>query len=142
MRAHKLLLTFFPKMPEDACSEILEHGFQKGSGRVGRSGTLEDNIKVQLAVNAHIRHRLTQYDAILAANKGQDAKLVVREIVNGQVQAIADSWRATSSQAGDSLPRTPVPKDPAAILEANRQRRIRTSKIQTTTADASPRGSS
>lgn len=134
VRAHKLLLTFFPRMPEGACSEILEHGFQKGSGRVGRSGTLEDNIKVQLAVNAHIRHRLTQYDAILAANKGQDAKLAAREVVNGQVQAIADSWRAPSSQAGVSVLRTPVPKDSAAILEANRQRRIRTSKAQTTTA--------
>ena len=121
-------------MPEGACSEILEHGFQKGSGRVGRSGTIEDKIKVQLAVNAHIRHRMTQYDAILAANKGQDAKLAAREIVNGQVQAIADSWRATSSQAGDSESRTPVPKDSAAILEANRQRRIRTSKAQTTTS--------
>ena len=121
-------------MPEGACSEILEHGFQKGSGRVGRSGTLGDKIKVQLAVNAHIRHRMTQYDAILAANKGQDAKLAAREIVNGQVQAIANSWRATSSQAGDSESRTPVPKDSAAILEANRQRRIRTSKAQTTTA--------
>ena len=134
VRAHKLLLTFFPKMPEGACSEILEHGFQKGSGRVGRSGTIEDKMKVQLAVNAHIRHRMTQYDAILAANKGQDAKLAAREIVNGQVQAIADSWRATSSQAGDSESRTPVPKDSAAILEANRQRRIRTSKAQTPTA--------
>lgn len=50
--------------------EILEHGFQKGSGRVGRSQILEDRLKVQLAVNAHIRHRLTQYDSILAAHKG------------------------------------------------------------------------
>ena len=127
-RAHELLLTFFPNIPDGACSEILEHGFQKGSGRVGRSRQLEDRLKVQLAVNAHIRHRLTQYDSILAASKGRNAKLAARETVYGQVQAIADTWR-------DPNPRTPAPKDSAATLEANRQRRIRNSKAQKLTAN-------
>ena len=130
-----MLLTFFPRIPEGACLEILEHGFQKGSGRVGRSGTLEDKLKVQLAVNAHIRHRLTQYDSILAVNKGQDAKLAAREKVHDQVQAIADSWRATSSQALGAKSRMPVPKDSAATLKANRQRRTRTRKAKTSAAD-------
>ena len=123
-----MLLKFFPNIPEGACSEILEHGFQKGSGRVGRSRTLEDKLKVQLAVNAHIRHRLTQYDSILAANKGPDAKLTAREMVYGQVQAIADTWR-------DSKSRMPAPRNPAATLEANRQRRIRESEARRTTAN-------
>lgn len=123
-----MLLKYFPKIPEDACSEILEHGFQKGSGRVGRSRTLEDKLKVQLAVNAHIRHRLTQYDSILAANKEPDAKLTAREMVYGQVQAIADTWR-------DPKPRILEPRNPAATLEANRQRRIRESEARRTTAN-------
>ena len=122
-------------MPEDARIEILEHGFQKGSGRVGRSQTLEDESKVQLAVNAHIRHRLTQYDSILAANKGQDVKLAAREMVHGQVQAIADSWRATGSQARFKKSWTFVPKDSAATLEANRQRRAQQNKAQITPAN-------
>lgn len=134
-QAHKLLLGFFPNIPEGACKEILEHGFQKGSGRVGRSQTLEAKLKVQLAVNAHIRHCLTQYDSILAASKGQDAKLAAREIVHGQVQAIADSWRTTSSQAGNSKSRTSEPRGSAATLEANRQRRSQRSKAQITTTD-------
>lgn len=102
---------------------------------MGRSQTLEAKLKMQLAVHAHIRHRLTQYDSILAANKGQDAKLAAREIVHGQVQAIADSWRTTSSQAGKSKSRTSEPRGSAATLEANRQRRSQRSKAQTTTTD-------
>lgn len=121
-------------MPEGDCAEILEHGFQKGSGRVGRSQILEDNLKVQLAVNAHIRHRLTQYDSLMVTNKGQDAKLKARETVYSQVQAIAGSWRATSSQTSISKPHSSVPKNAAAILEANRQRRTRQIMAQTSPA--------
>ena len=130
VQAHKFILEFFPNIPEGACTEILEHGFQKGSGRVGRSQKLEERLKVQLAVHAHIRHRLTQYDSILAAKKGQDVKLAAREMVYGQVQAIADSWRATGSQGWNSKSRTSEPRDSAAILEANRQRRRRRRKAQ------------
>ncbi len=130
-----MLLEFFPNIPECACAEILEHGFRKGSGRVGRSKTLENKLKVQLAVNAHIRHRLTQYDSILAANKGQDAKLAAREIVYGQVIEIADSWRATSFQVSNPKLRTSAPKSSAATLEANRQRRTKRSNSQTPPAD-------
>lgn len=117
-------------MPEAACTEILGHGFQKGSGRVGRSQKLENRLKVQLAVNAHIRHRLTLYDSILAADKGQDAKLTAREMVYSQVQAIADSWRATSSRAGSLIHKTSAPRGSAATLEANRQRRTLRDKAQ------------
>lgn len=130
-----MLLEFFPNIPKEACTEILEHGFQKGSGRVGRSQILEDKLKVQLAVNAHIRHRLTLYDSILAAAKGQDAKLTAREMVYGEVQAIADSWRAATPQTWISKSRTSVPTGSAARLEANRQRRTQQRKAQINDAD-------
>ena len=122
-------------MPESACTKILEHGFQKGSRRVGRSRKLEDRVKVRLAVNAHIRHCLTQYDSILANNKGYDAKITAREIVYDQVQAIAESWRGCMSKGKDSKPRTPVSADSAATLEVNRQRRIRASTANATTLE-------
>ncbi len=128
-QAHKLLLDFFPNIPETNCSEILQHGFQKGSGRVGRSQILEDKLKVHLAVNAHIRHRLTQYDSILATNKEQDAKPAAREMVYNQVQAIADSWRASRPS------RTLRSSGSATILEDNRQRRNRRSEAQIKSAD-------
>lgn len=130
-----MLRRFFPNIPEDAYIEILEHGFRKGSGRVGRSQTIEDELKVRLAVNAHIRHGLTQYDSILAANKGQDFKLAAREMVHDQVQAIADSWRARSSQARSLHCRTSSPKDSAAILKANRRRRRQKTKAQLIPSD-------
>ena len=110
---------------------MLEHGFLKGSGRAGRSRELEDRLKVQLAVNAHIRHCMTQYDSILANNKGHDAKLTAREIVYDQVQAIADSWRRCVSKGRHSKPAL-VSGDSAATLEANRQRRIRASTARIT----------
>ena len=133
-----MLLTFFPNMPDDACKEILEHGFQKGSGRVGRSKKIEDRLKVQLAVNAHIRHRLTPYDSILAANKGQYDKLAARDMVYTQVEAIADSWRATSFQTQISrIPRRQrtASNGSAATLEVNRRRRVQRSKEQLTSPD-------
>ena len=128
-----MLLTFFPNIPEGACFEILEHGFEKGSGRVGRSKTLENKLKVQLAVNAHIRHRLTQYDSILASNKGQDAKLAARDMVYDQVKAIAESWRGGEFRLPNSKSPTRLTRDSAATFEANRQRRNRASNARKVT---------
>lgn len=133
-----MLLTFFPSIPDDACKEILEHGFQKGSGRVGRSKKIEDQLKVQLAVNAHIRHRLTPYDSILAANRGQYDKLAARDMVYSQVEEIADSWRATSFQPQISqIPRrqTTGSHGSATTLDANRRRRVRRSNKQLASPD-------
>ena len=133
-----MLLQFFPSIPDDACIAILEHGFQKGSGRVGRSKKIKDRLKVQLAVKAHIRHRLTPYDSILAANEEQYDKRAARDMVYSQVEAIADSWRATSSQpqiSQISRPQTTASNGSAARLKANRQRRVRRSKEQLASLD-------
>ena len=133
-----MLLQFFPNIPDDACIAILEHGFQKGSGRVGRSKKIKDRRKVQLAVNAHIRHRLTPYDSILATNKGQYEKRAARDMVYSQVEAIADSWRATSSQpqiSQISRPQTTASNGSATTLKANRRRRVQRSKEQLASLD-------
>lgn len=133
-----MLLQFFPNIPDDACMAILEHGFRKGSGRVGRSKKIKDRRKVQLAVKAHIRHRLTSYDSILAANEGQHDKRAARDMVYFQVEAIADSWRATSSQpqiSHISRPQTTASNGSAATLRANRQRRVQRAKEQLASLD-------
>ena len=132
-QAHAMLLTIFPSIPDNACKEILEHGFQKGIGRVGRSVKIDDRVKVQLAVNAHIRHRLTLYNSTLAANEGQYDKLASRDMVYSQVEAIANSWRATSVQT--QLSQIPVSSNSAATLDANRRRRVRRSKKQLASPD-------
>ncbi len=82
-----------------------------------------------MAVNAHIRHRLTEYDSILAANKEQDAKPAARQMVYDHVQAIADSWRASQPS------RTLRSSGPVTILEENRQRRIRQREAKGKSAD-------
>ena len=137
-QAHAMLLTLFPNIPDDACKEILEHGFQKGLGRLGKSVKIDDRVKVQLAVNAHIRHRLTPYNSILAASKGQNDKLAAKDMVYSQVEAIANSWRAASFQPQLSqTPRrqTTVSRNSAATLDANRRRRVRRSTKQLASPD-------
>jgi hypothetical protein len=49
--------------------QIAEHACRKYSGRVGRSAAARsfDEAAVRLAVAAHIRHRETNYDELLAA---------------------------------------------------------------------------
>jgi len=72
-------------MPASSVEEVLGHAFLKGSGRVGRSGKVEsDNVKVCLAVEAHIRHVHTTYDTLLEAGvEREDARKRVRKIVQG-----------------------------------------------------------
>ena len=63
---------------------------------MGRATKLEDDAKVELAVNAHIRHRFTKYDFYM---KQKDvSQYDARAKVFSQVQAIANSWRALKPQ--------------------------------------------
>ena len=58
----------YPNCPPDKEVVIAEHACQKYSGRVGRSSAAKslDEIAVELAVVAHIRHAETNYDSLLA----------------------------------------------------------------------------
>ena len=64
---------------------------------MGRSTTLDEELKIELAVNAHIRHRFTEYDSLYTqmkvANVNGDMKKIARERVYDQVTNIAQSWR-------------------------------------------------
>ena len=92
----QLLEAMFPSMPPEALEEVLEHGFEKGSGRVGRATVLGEERRMVLAVNAHIRHRLTDYECylrILSEIGDDDVRAKARERVKGRVMRIANSWR-------------------------------------------------
>ena len=104
-RNDQLLRELFPRMPAKTREEILEHGFQKGSGRVGRATRLDEEKRIELAVNAHIRHRLTDYEFHLKArrkigNGSPNPRMEARQRVRGQVTKIAESWRADAHNAG------------------------------------------
>ena len=55
----------FPSIPDEDATTILRRTLRKHSGRVGRTGRLTLEDKVKLAVTAHVRHKHTDYDAVL-----------------------------------------------------------------------------
>ncbi|KAI9817543.1 MAG: hypothetical protein M1827_001154 [Pycnora praestabilis] len=63
-KARSVLFRLYPHIPEKDVKEILNHGFLKGSGRVGRVTGLSDQDRVRLAAFAHVRHTLTPYESL------------------------------------------------------------------------------
>lgn len=78
-----------PEMPEKEKALVLKHGFRKHSGRVGRSGTIPLPRKVLLAVIAHVRHRLTRYETLLAGGMG---RVAARKAVNRKIENTMRDW--------------------------------------------------
>jgi len=82
----------FPGCPESREQIIAEHACLKYSGRVGRSAgakSLEEAM-VTLAVQAHIRHRETNYDSLLSQGWPRNE---ARARVRDRVEALLASWR-------------------------------------------------
>ena len=80
----------FPSCPDSA--EIADHACEKYSKRVGRSASAKElnPQDIILAVRAHIRHKHTNYDRLLAENYDRhDA----RELVSGTIESVLDSWK-------------------------------------------------
>jgi hypothetical protein len=74
----------FPGCPARRDTLIAEHACRKYSGRVGRSASAKslDQSAVRLAVIAHIRHRETDYDKLLARGYDrQEARFAVEKAV-------------------------------------------------------------
>ncbi len=86
-RIHQL----FPRCPADRPEQIAAHACQKYTGRVGCSAaakTLAEGA-VRLAVTAHVRHRETMYDDLLARGT---ARLDARHQVREQVERVLATW--------------------------------------------------
>ncbi len=82
----------FPNCPTGREEEIAEHACRKYSGRVGRSAAAKilDEAAIRLAVVAHIRHRETNYDNLLAQGLNRtDA----RDLIRNSVNQIVDGWQ-------------------------------------------------
>ena len=64
----------FARCPSQEASQIAEHACRKYSGRVGRSAAAKefDLEAIRLAVAAAIRHRFTNYDALLLRGVDRD----------------------------------------------------------------------
>ncbi|HEV2667795.1 MAG TPA: DUF2293 domain-containing protein [Blastocatellia bacterium] len=83
----------FPACPRGRETAIAEHACRKYSGRVGRSASAKslDEEAVRLAVIAHIRHRETDYDRLLA--RGYDRR-EARVEVEEAVDRVLRNWEA------------------------------------------------
>lgn len=82
----------FSACPSGRERDIAEHACLKYSGRVGRSASaraLEEAVR--LAVMAHVRHRETPYDALLA--RGYD-RWEARAAVEEAVRRVLHKWGA------------------------------------------------
>lgn len=81
----KRIRELFPICPDGRELQIAEHACRKYSGRVGRSAAAKsfDESAVRLAVAAHVRHRETNYDELLAAEWDRaDARAQVKQRVD------------------------------------------------------------
>ncbi len=87
----KQVRELFPSCPSGREQEIAEHACIKYSGRVGRSALAKrlDSTAIRLAVIAHIRHRETNYDELLAS--GYDRR-DARSEVEGIVDLVLTRW--------------------------------------------------
>lgn len=89
----KRIREIFPRCPEGREFKIADHACLKYSGRVGRSAGAKsfDEEAVLLAVTAHIRHRETNYDGLLARGFDRaDARVQVKFKVN----EVLARWRS------------------------------------------------
>ncbi|MEJ2732936.1 MAG: DUF2293 domain-containing protein [Anaerolineae bacterium] len=86
----------YPGCPPGRQVAIAEQACLKYSGRVGRSAAAKsfDEEAIRLAVAAHVRHRETRYDALLAA--GYD-RWDARAEVEGAVARVLEAWETTGN---------------------------------------------
>ena len=82
----------YPECPTADAEAIAAHACLKCSGRVGRSAAARSFSPeaITLAVAAHVRHRHSQYDQLLA--QGWD-RSDARHTVAGKVDAVLQLWR-------------------------------------------------
>jgi hypothetical protein len=85
----------FPGCPAPERRAMADHACRKYSGRIGRSaaGRQFGPDALDLAVRAHVRHRYTPYDRLLAEGLDRsEARAAVREAV----EEIVERWKRTS----------------------------------------------
>lgn len=88
----KRIRELYPACPAERELQIAEHACRKYSGRIGRSAAAKsfEEAAVLLAIAAHIRHRETNYDELLA-REGDRAD--ARAQVKYQVGELLGRWQ-------------------------------------------------
>ncbi|KAK5079500.1 hypothetical protein LTR70_009459 [Exophiala xenobiotica] len=107
------LQRLFPHAPKDNVDLVLKHTLKKRSGRVGRTTKLELGKVVTLAVRAHIRHKLTDYDALLG--RGVDREQARKE-VQSAIDQIARDWSGKVKASTGRVEKSTVLKRTGRVL--------------------------
>ena len=110
----------YPRMPREQQQAVLDHGFKKGSRRVGRTGLLDGEEKVRLAVRAHVRHVWTDYDELMRAGVGREK---ARGLVAEPMEEVIREWTAGGNEG--RVVRTGMVRGQATGNAANEHRGIR-----------------
>ena len=93
----KRILEDFPGCPPEEADVIARHACETGSGRVGRSKTAEDPVR--LAVIAYIRHHYTDYeDHFVSGEFDPNAKEYARDRVRPMIEKKLTEWDSGSHQ--------------------------------------------
>jgi len=81
----------YPNCPKDREVAIAKHACEKYSGRVGRTADAKqfDGNMIDLAVEAHIRHKETNYDSQFKTGK---TKRLIRSNVKQDITAVLHQW--------------------------------------------------
>lgn len=85
----KEIMEIFPQIPPDALRNVAKIALQKGKGKVGRVGKLDVQRKARLAVWAHVRHRETDYDALLRSGIPREE---ARHQVEAKIKEVYKAW--------------------------------------------------
>ena len=117
------IVRLFPKIPKTTIPKVIETALKKRSRQVGRTGTLEIEDKVELAVRAHIRHCHTPYEKLL---KEGDSRETARQKVWGELNEVATRWGG----------RPQKPSKPGCKKGKDTKARSRKTKAATTRASA------
>lgn len=88
------VLRQYPGCPAEDAHEIAVHACQKYSGRVGRSAAAKqfDPTAIRLAVVAHVRHKYTHYDRLLARYGDRQT---ARDQVQERIAQVLGVWEGT-----------------------------------------------
>lgn len=97
----------FNSMPRDLMRDASLFTLEKGRGRVGRDDKKPQGERVELAVQAMVRHELTNYETILREldNKVSDPekrKNVARECIRPEVYRIMGKWAEQPTRVDDA----------------------------------------
>ena len=87
----KAIRGFYPNCPKSREEAIAKHACEKYSGRVGRSAKAKkfDKVMIDFAVEAHIRHKETNYDSQFGIGK---TKRAIRSDVKQDIASILRKW--------------------------------------------------